>query len=223
MKQRFHAIILGLLLTALLVVPTAAQWNVTRFDSNPNRIYATFGLDPAFFPAVGYARVTSIFGHRVQVAGDVGIVAAEVDTRDFRARLHFLTSFVSWRSLHLTGSTALIARGTDNSIYRGYNFGTDLTGALGLYRRGWFVAAEFGIDKAGITHIKHSDWYRTYFYADAQDGWYRDPGGTIHYGLSAGVTVGNAELLARFGQLCTEEFNELTPPMYASIGLGFAF
>jgi hypothetical protein len=94
---------------------------------------------------------------------------------------------------------------------------------LGVCRSGWFFAAQFGLDKAVITHVTHSDWYRTYSYPEAKDGWYRDPGGTFHYGLSAGFTVGRAELLARYGMLRTEEFNELTPPMHASIGLGLAF
>jgi hypothetical protein len=223
MRSRFQCFVLGLLFTVLLATDTSAQWNVARFEFEPNRIYTTFGLDPALIPTVGYGRVASIFGHRLQLAGDVGIVAAEMDTRDFRARLHVLTTIVRWRSLHLTGSTAFIVRGTENSIYRGYNFGTDLTGALGVYRSGWFFAAEFGLDKAGITHVTHSDWYRTYFYPEAQDGWYRDPGGTIHYGLSGGFTAGRAELLVRYGVLRTEEFNELTPPMYASLGLGLAF
>jgi hypothetical protein len=223
MKRRLRAFALGILFTALLAPDVMAQWNVARFDASPNRIYATFGLDPAFLPTVGYGRVVSFFGHRLQLAGDVGIVAAEMDTRDFRARLHVLTSIVRWRSLHVTGSTAFIARGTDNSIYRGYNFGADLTGTLGVYRSGWFFVAEFGLDKAVITHLTHSDWYRTYFYPEAKDGWYRDPGGTFHYGLSAGFTVGRAELLVRYGQLCTEEFNELTPPMYATLGLGMTF
>ena len=74
-----------------------------------------------------------------------------------------------------------------------------------------------------VTHVTHSEWYRTYFYADAKDGWYRDAGGTVHYGLVAGLTVGRAELLVRYGALRTEALNELTPPMYASIGLGLAF
>jgi hypothetical protein len=223
MKWFLQTALIGMVCALVFTTDAVAQWNVARLDSNPNRVYATFGLDPAFFPAVGYARVVSIFGRRVQVGIDGGVVAAKMDTRDFRGRLHLTTSIVSWRSLHFTGSTALIGRGTDNSIYRGYNVGTDVTGALGVYRSGWFFAAEFGIDKSGATHIEHSDWYRTYFYPDARDGWYRNPGGTIHYGLSAGMTVGRTELLARFGQLRTEEFNELMPPMYVSLGVGVAF
>ncbi len=220
---RHLTIILSLGFAVLIAPAASAQWNVARFDSAPDRFYVTFGLDPAFIPSAGYARVVSIFGHHVQLAGDVGIVAAEMDTRDFRVRMQALTSIVHWRSLRLTGSTTFIARGTDNSIYRGFNLGTDLTGTLGLYRSGWFLAGEFGLDKAGLTHLTHSDWYRTHFYPDAKDGWYRDPGGTIHYGLAAGLAVGRAELLLRCGALRTEQFNELTPPMYASMGIGVAF
>lgn len=221
--KKLPLVVLGVTLSLSLTSAASAQWNVARFDSGANRIYATFGLDPAFVPTVGYARVVSVFGHRLQLAGDVGLVAAEADARDFRARLHASTSIVRWRSLHLTGSTAFITRGTDNSIYRGVNFGMDLTGTLGIYRSGWFFAGEFGFDKAVITHVSHSDWYRDYFYAEARDGWYLDAGGTFHYGLVGGVTVGRAELLLRIGQLRTEEFNELTPPFYASVGLGLTF
>lgn len=223
MKRLSSAVLIGTVLALVFSSDAAAQWNVVGFGSNPDRFYATFGLDPAFFPSVGYARATSVFGHPVQLGVDGGIVAAELDAHDFRGRVHLLTSIVNWRSLHFTGSTALIARGTDNTIYSGYNFGADVTCGLGLYRKGWFLSAEFGIDKSGATRIEHSEWYRTYFYPDAMDGWYRAPGGTIHYGLSVGVTVGRTELLARFGQRRTEEFNELMPPMYVSLGMGLAF
>lgn len=214
---------LAVALGGLLAHDAAAQWNVARFDQEANHVYATFGLDPAFIPAVGYARTIRLFGHPMRLAGDVGIVAASMDTRDFRARLHAFASVAHWRSVHFTASAAFITRGTENSIYRGLNFGADLTGSLGVYRPAWFVAGEFGFDKAVITHVTHSDWYRTYFYADARDGWYLDAGGTFHYGLVGGVTVGRVELLARYGLMRTEDFNDVTPPMYVGVGIGLGF
>jgi hypothetical protein len=45
-------------------------------------------------------------------------------------------------------------------------------------------------------------------------GWYLDAGGTFHYGVSAGLTLGGAELAARFGFGRTEDFNDVAPPMY---------
>ena len=92
-----------------------------------------------------------------------------------------------------------------------------------MYRAGWFAAAEFGFDKAIITHVTHSEWYRTYFYQNARDGWYLDAGGTYHYGFIAGVAIGRIELLGRFGFRRTEELNDLLPPLYAGTGLGYVF
>jgi hypothetical protein len=213
----------ALALLALTPRDAAGQWNAARLGERPNRMYTTFGLDPAFLPTVGYARTVRLFGHPFQLAGDVGVVAAEWDTRDFRARVDVFTSLVHWRSLHLTGSAAFITRGTDNSIYRGLNFGSDLTGTLGLYRPGWFVAGELGFDKAIVTHVTHSDWYRRYFYPDARDGWYLTGGGTFHYGATAGLGLGPIELVARYGWRRTERWGDLTPPMYATLGIGMGF
>jgi hypothetical protein len=214
---------IGIALSALVAREAGAQWNVARFDTGRNRVYTTFGLDPALVTSAGYGRVVPLFGHKFLLAGEAGMVVGGLDPRDFRARLGAHTSLVHWRSLHLTGSATFVTRGTDNSIYRAVNFGADLTGTAGLYRRGWFAAGEFGFDKAIVTHLTHSDWYRTYFYPDAKDGWYLDTGGTFHYGLVGGLSVGRAELVGRFGWLRTEGWNDLVPPMYASLGVGFGF
>jgi hypothetical protein len=214
---------MGLLLSVLIAGDAAAQWNVARYDAGSNRVYATAGLDPALVTSVGYARVIPVLGHGFQLAGEVGVVTAGIDTRDFRTRIELESSVLRWRSLNLIGSATFITRGTENDIYRGFNFGADIMGTVGVYRPRWFAAGQFGKDKAIVTHIKHSDWYRDNFYPDAKDGWYLDAGGTFHYGAIAGIAFGKAELVGRAGFLRTEEFNDLTPPMYASIGLGFGF
>jgi hypothetical protein len=214
---------IGLLLCLFVVRDAAAQWNLARLDAGRNRVFATVGIDPAIITSLGYARVVPVAGHNIQFAGEAGVVAAGVDARDFQARLEMQSSIVKWKSVQVGGSATFITRGTENVIYSGLNFGADFTGSAGVYREGWFTAAQFGFDKAVVTHIKHSDWYRDNFYADAKDGWYLNAGGTFHYGLVSGITIGNAELVAQAGFLRTEKFNDLTPPMYASMGLGFDF
>jgi len=221
--RHISSITLGVVLSALVARDAAAQWNVARFGSERNRVYTTFGLDPALVTSVGYGRVVPLFNHDFQLTGDAGVVTARLDTRDFRARLGTQTSVVRWRSLHLAGSATFIARGTENSIYRAFNFGADLTGTAGLYRQRWFAAGEFGKDKAIITHLTNSEWYRTHFYPDAKDGWYLDAGGTYHYGVVSGIALGSAELVGRAGWLRTERFNDMMPPLYATVGLGLGF
>lgn len=221
MSRISSIIILGILLSAVVAGEAAAQWNVARFGNERSRVYTTFGLDPALVTTIGYARVIPVKGHDVQWSGDVGLVAAGMDANDFRARLSMQTSLLRWRSMYLTGSATAITRGTENAIYRGINFGADFSGSLGVYRQRWFAAGEFGFDKAVITHVTHSDYYKTYFYPDAKDGWYLDAGGTYHGGISSGFSLGRSEVVGRFGWLKTERFNELMPPMYASVGVGF--
>ena len=213
----------ALAVLVLMSRDAAAQWNVARFDASANRAYASFGADPALVTTVGYARVVPVLGHRFQLGGEVAIGATGFDVDDSRVRLQVQTSMVSTGPLHVTGSAAFVTRTTANSIYQGLNFGADVAATVGVYRRGWFVAGEAGFDKAIVTHVRHSDWYRDNFYPDAKDGWYLTGGGTARYGFAAGVAIGAVELVGRAGWLRTEKRNELLTPGYATLGVGVGF
>lgn len=222
--NRTSSILAGvLLLSALAAREAAAQWNVADFGRDRNRVYLTFGLDPAFVLTLGYGHVVSVGGHDVQLTSDVGLVTAHLDVGDFRVRLGSQTSLVRVGSVHLTGSAAFVFRGTDNPIYRAIDFGSDFTGTLGVYRHGWFAAGELGFDKAIVTHITNSAWYREHFYPEAKDGWYLASAGTAHAGFAGGLQLGRTEFVGRFGVLRTERGKALMPPMYASVGMGVGF
>lgn len=211
-------------LPSVLAATTAhAQWNVARFGMERNRAYTTFGLDPAFVGALGYGRVVRVKAHDFQLTGDAGLATASMDARDFRARLGTQTSLLRWRSVHVTGSASALVRGTDNAVYQGFNWGADVSGTLGVYRPRWFAAGEAGKDKAIVTHITHSRWYRDNFYPDAKDGWYLDAGGTMRAGVTGGLALGRTELALRAGWQRTERWNPTTSPVYASVGMGVGF
>ena len=207
----------------LIAGESAAQWNVARFDGAANRMYASFGADPALVTTIGYSRVVPVLGHHFQLGAEVAIGATGLDVRDSRARLGVQTSIASTGPLHLTGTAAFVTRTTENSIFTGLNFGADVGGTVGVYRSGWFVAGEAGFDKAIVTHLRHTDWYRDNFYPDARDGWYLTGGGTARYGFAAGVAIGPVEVAGRAGWLLTEKRNELVTPGYATFGVGLAF
>ncbi|HJS44190.1 MAG TPA: hypothetical protein VJ755_12015 [Gemmatimonadales bacterium] len=217
-----------ILIVALLLVtgarPTAAQWNVARFGAaDPNQMYVTVGFDPALITSVGYARDMRIAGQPWQLGVEAGVVAADFDVQDFRARLVARSALLQWRSMRLIGSAAFITRGTENTIYRALNFGADFTGTVGVYQQRWFLAGEFGYDEAIITYLTHSDWYREHYYPDAKDGWYLNTDGTFHYGLTTGVSIGQTEIAIRAGQRRTEDFQELSQPFYMAMGVGVRF
>lgn len=219
--QRYSLIaaVVGSLLA--IGAPTAdAQWNVARTDSSRTSVYATYGLDPAFVTTVGVARRMAWLGE-AQLSAEAGWVVAKPDARDFRGRVGARAQVLRWGALRLMGDGAVIARGTSNSIYRALGFGASSNWTLGVYRPRWFAGTEAGFDKSVATRITNSDWYRTYFDPDAKDGWYGNTGGTIHYGMTGGLSIARIELMTRAGLLRTERFNAVVPPFYASVGLGF--
>jgi hypothetical protein len=220
--SRISSIALGILAASLVTGEASAQWNVARFGTEPNRIFTTSGLDPAVVTSVGYARVVPVARRDLQLSGEVGLVTAKVDTRDFRAKMGAQVSLWRWRSVNLTGSVSAITRGTENTIYRGINFGADFAATVGVYRPTWFVAGEAGKDKAIITHVTHTDFYRSLF-PDARNGWYLDAGGTLRNGIAAGISRGRAEFVTRLGFQRTEDYNSMVPPVYASAGMGWGY
>ena len=221
MKRIYGVVVLFLLLVGV-VDDVDAQVNVARFDTERSHIYTTFGLDPALVGTIGYGQVVRVLGHDFQVAGEAGVVATGGDVSDARARVTTTTSLLRWRSVRLVGSASAVARHTDNVGYRAISIGADATASLGVYKRGWFVAGEFGKDKSIVTHVKHTDFYRENFYEGAKDGWYLDAGGYYRYGFVAGVAIRRVELSGRVGWQKTEDWNDMAVPMYVSLGVGLA-
>lgn len=218
--NHINGFLVGLVMTCGFAADANAQMNVGRFGTERSRVYATVGFDPALLGSIGYGQVVRVLGHDFQVAGEAGLVATGGDVSDARARVTTTTSLLQWRSVRLTGSASAVARQTENAVYRAVSIGADATASLGIYRHGWFAAAEFGKDKSVVTHVKHTSSYRENFFNDAKDGWYLDAGGYYRYGLAAGFAIGRMELSGRAGRQKTEKWNDMAAPFYASFGLG---
>lgn len=213
----------GLLAAALLgtAAPTlGAQWNVARFQAGDDRLYAMAGADPALIATLGYARVVPFFDRELQLGIEGGVVGGTTDAGDFRARLGAQARLLRWRDLNVTANLAFVTRGTKNQVYRAINLGADLSSTVGVHRRGWFAAGEVGFDKAIVTRLTHTDWYRENVYPEAKNGWYVATGGTWRFGVVSGVAVGRTELVLRAGIPRTERGRSLAIPYYASLGFG---
>jgi len=215
--------ILVALLATLATAPLAAQWNAARYGRNEHRLYVTVGLDPAVVTAVGYGHTQTILGRPTQVGLEAGVAGGGFDVRDFRVRLGGDVALLRWRDVQLTGRLAFVTRGTRNTIYRAVSMGADAGGTLGVYRQGWFAAGEVRFDKAIITHLSHTTWYRRNIYPDAKDGWYLTTGGTWEFGGVTGVTLGRTEVSLRAGIPRTQGGRHLVTPVYASLGVGVGF
>lgn len=216
-RQWFTAMVAAMALVGVAGT-AAAQWNLARtgLAGGRNHLYTTVGVDNERLVSLGYQRVIPMFGQDWQLDVEAGVPAPEYDYGNYSGRIQLRTTLLHYRSLRVLGSLAAISRGTDNETLSGVSFGADLTTTAGVFRPSWFVAGEFGFDKAAVTRKNFAD-------PNAEDGWFLSGPGTFHYGASAGVAVGLLELSARAGWRYKEGRRNIELPAYVAAGVGVRF
>jgi hypothetical protein len=117
-----------------------------------------------------------------------------------------------------------VFRRYENDYARLVNFGSDFSGALGYYRKHWFVGGKFGFDKAIVTHFRHSQSYKDQ-YPGVVNGWYEPAtGGYTYFGAQAGASFGKVDLYVEAGKTLAQDFKTKTlVPMYGSLGFNLKF
>jgi len=197
----------------------------SRLEPGQQTVTAETGLQSAVVTSLGYAaglRV-GLLDRTVMPFAQATLPVARPDLRDFAVRTGAQTSLVSAGWFDLSAQLAVEVAETDNSIYRGTALRSDLVLLAGHYGRRWFAVAEAGYDRAWLTYVKNSDWYRANIYSDAKDGWYSGTGGTLHAGAKGGMTLGPVELVLRAGVTRTETLQALDLPFYATLGASYRF
>ena len=102
-------------------------------------------------------------------------------------------------------------------LFQSFNFGGEFSGVAGFYRKKWFVAGEFGFDKAIATHVKHSE-NALENYPGLQSGWYVPTGGNWFFGLQSGFSFGSGGISLKAGKLVSQGFkNAPFVPFFAQL------
>jgi hypothetical protein len=215
-----------LVLVALLGLAGSARAQAfSRLDAGQQTVIAETGLQSGIVTSLGYAaglRVNAI-DRTVMPFAQATMLMAKPDLHDYGLRAGAQVSLLTVGWFDLSTQLALDVARTENSIYRGTALRSDLVLLAGHYGRRWFAVGELGYDRAWLTYIENSDWYRTYFYSDAKDGWYSGTGGTLHAGAKGGVTMGRVEIVLRAGVTKTEALNDLDLPFYGTLGANVRF
>lgn len=213
-------------LVALLGLAGSAHAQAfSRLEAGQQTVTAETGLQSGMVASLGYAtglRVNAI-DRTVMPFAQATMLVATPDLHDYGFRAGAQVSLLTVGWFDLSTQLAFDVAETENSIYRGTALRTDLVLLGGHYGRRWFAVAEGGYDRAWLTYIKNSDWYRTYFYSDAKDGWYGGTGGVLHAGAKGGVTIGRVEIVLRAGVNKSESLNDLDLPFYATLGANMRF
>ncbi len=150
---------------------------------------------------------------------DVTIPTGKKTLDDFKVRMGAQKKLIGFDKFIVSAAFSAIYRRYESDFVRMQNFGSEASATAGYYKKKWFVAGEFGFDKAIITQFKHKDEYKLLF-PDVKDGWYEhSAGGIFNYGLQGGFSLKNADITINAGKLITQDFKTNPAiPFYVKFG-----
>lgn len=151
--------------------------------------------------------------------------AGEKVLDDFKTRIGAQFRIVKINNFQVTASVQAIYRRYQNPLVRIQNFGSELGLNVGYFRSRFFIAGEFGFDKAILTNFKHAESFKINFDPDVRDGWYQpSTGGNFNYGIVSGYSFGQSDITFKIGMVLSQDL-KTTPfvPFYAQLGYNFRF
>ena len=191
---------------ALLGVATSAcaqtiNWQAFQPEQK-HLIHLQTGWDYSMNFGFGYARK---FDTKLPFIANIeySFPAGERLFDDFKVRIGGQVEVLRVGGFSFTAKAYCPIRRYENSLVRLFNFGSEFSGVAGFYRQKWFVAGEFGFDKAIVTHVKHSE-RALDNYAGLEGGWYVPTGGNWFYGLQTGFSFGGNDITLKAGKVTTQ-------------------
>ncbi len=197
---------------ALLGMATSAcaqtiNWQAFQPDQK-NLIYLQTGWDYSMNFGAGYGRK---FDTKLPVLANIeySFPSGERLFDDFKVRIGGQVEVLRMGGFSATVKAYCPIRRYENSLATLFNFGGEFSGVAGFYKQKWFVAGEFGFDKAIATHVKHSQ-RALENYSGLQNGWYVPTGGNYFFGVHTGFSFGASGITMKVGKVVTQDF-EATP------------
>lgn len=205
---------------------TAGQTVINRAaldGTRPNMAHVRVGAEYAFVGGIGYSRALALGGRTLLLSGTLTAPWAEADLHDYDVRVGAIVDIAGSSRWGLMGGLGSSIRGTKNKMGSLTSVAADGVLLGGYWSPRWFAIVEGGYDDAIATHLTHSEYYRSTYYAEARDGWYADTGSNIRLGAAGGLSFGRYDLVLRAGLARDREGHPQLLPAYATLDLNIRF
>jgi hypothetical protein len=197
-----------ILITVILfaLYATAQSFNFNTEHASKHMAFAEAGVEYGIISKVGYASNTKFLKHHFIWGSSATLPFLKFDLKDYKLKTGFQVPVYTCKNWITSANIHFILRGIEAQYNTSFNMGYELGIKSGIYKNKWFLAAETGFDHAVATYIKNSEFYKTYYYYEAKDGWYSNTGGNIYYGLSTGFNIKKSDITFRFGKVLDRTF-----------------
>lgn len=211
--------IVSLLTSNILQAQTINWENLKKEERHILNINAGWEYSFVYGLSYGYHLKTKM---PIILESSFSLASGEVVFDDFKTKIGGQINVFQIENFRFNAAIHGIYRRYENPIVTLQNFGADASTTIGYYKPKWFVAVEFGFDKAIVTHFKHSEIYKE-VYPEVKNGWYEpSTGGNFNFGIQGGYSFNKSDLTLRAGKVMTQDF-KTTPliPFYLQIGYSY--
>ncbi|WP_289663666.1 hypothetical protein [Flavobacterium panacagri] len=208
------------LLTSHISQAQTINWESLQ-ENQKHILNVNAGWDYSFVYGLsyGYHLKTKI---PIILESSISFASGEVIFDDFKTKIGGQLNLYQIENFRFNASLHGIYRRYGNPLVTLQNFGADAGIVTGLYKPKWFIAGEFGFDKAIVTHFEHSDIYKE-VYPNVKNGWYEPAtGGNFNFGIQGGYSFSRSDITLRAGKVMNEDFKS-TPliPFYVQLGYNY--
>jgi hypothetical protein len=196
------------------------NWN--GLDNRKHILNLNFGLDHSVSYGIGYGfKLKTKLPIILNTYFSIPVGEDRID--DLKTKVGAQIALLNTSNFVGAISIFGIYRKHENPYVRLQNFGSDMKGNLGYYKKSRFIAFEVGFDKAIVTHFNHTQEYKNEVYANVQNGWYEPAtGGNFYYGIQTGFAIKKVDITLNLGRVLTQDF-KTSPflPFYLNFGLNY--
>lgn len=208
------------LLTSQISQAQTINWESLQ-ENQKHILNVNAGWDYSFVYGLsyGYHLKTKI---PIILESSVSFASGEVIFDDFKTKIGGQLNLYQIENFRFNASLHGIYRRYGNPLVTLQNFGADAGIVIGLYKPKWFIAGEFGFDKAIVTHFKHTAIYEA-VYPDVKNGWYEPTtGGNFNFGIQGGYSFSRSDITLRAGKVMNEDFKSMPLiPFYVQLGYNY--
>ena len=211
------------LLLSLFQTSSSQTLNINNLKKENKNIVSLYtGLEYGLVFGVGYGY--KLNSNKPIILGvEFSIPAGDNPVDDFKTKFGGQIVLHRDRNFYFSGKVQGIFRQNSNDYVRLQNFGAEVSGTMGYFKRKWFTALDIGFDKAIVTRFTHSGSYKL-IHPGVQDGWYEPAtGGNLNLGVQVGYSFKHNDLYIKGGKLATQSFSNPSLPFYALIGYAVKF
>ena len=218
------------LITAIMLFVTINQLSAQTIINNAateSRVYLRYGIEPTTMITFGYQRNFDVgfLNRNLTTFAEWGVAAYMFSFNNSDIKIGSILPVIEKGSFKLVNNINLSAGSAATRHFDSKKFAAGDEVAAGFYHQSWFFAATVEYEKIYLNRIEHTEFYRSTYYENAKDGWYKGAGGLFQFGIEVGGTIKKKyDLHIEIKLPFTEKFNNYGgSPLHANFGLGYRF